>query len=53
MYNLPPLAGHTLVVVVVCVCVLLLVTVLTVGVLRMRTAENAPKLMKKFVKTSK
>jgi hypothetical protein len=41
------------VVVVVCVCVLLLVTVLTVGVLCLRAGENAPKLMKKFAKTSK
>jgi hypothetical protein len=41
------------VVVVVCVCVLLLVTVLMAGVLRLRAAENAPKLMKKFAKTSK
>ncbi len=40
-------------VVVVCVCVLLLVTVLTVGVLRLLAAENAPKLMKKFAKTPK
>ncbi len=42
-------------VVVVCVCVLLLVMVLTVGVMRLRAAENAenaPKLMKKFAKTS-
>jgi hypothetical protein len=44
------------VVVVVCVCVLLLVTVLTVGVLCLRAAENAenaPQLMKKFAKTPK
>jgi hypothetical protein len=41
------------VVVVVCMCVLLLVTVLSVGVVRLRAAENAPKLMKKFAKTSK
>ncbi len=42
-------------VVAVCVCVLLLVTVLTVGVVRLRAAENtenAPKLMIKFAKTS-
>jgi hypothetical protein len=41
---------------VVCVCVLLLVTMLTVGVLRLGAAENAenvPRLMKKFAKTSK
>jgi hypothetical protein len=43
--------GHTLV--VVCVCVLLPVTALRVGVVRLRAAENAPKLMKKFAKTSK
>jgi hypothetical protein len=41
------------VVVVVCVCVLLLLTVLTVGVVCLRAAENDPKLMKKFAKTSK
>jgi hypothetical protein len=41
------------VVVVVCVCVLLLVTVLTVGVLHLRAAENEPKLIKKSAKTSK
>jgi hypothetical protein len=40
---------HTLVV----VCVLLLLAVLTVGVLHLRAAENVPKLMKKFAKTSK
>jgi hypothetical protein len=40
------------VVVVVCVCVLLLLTVLPVGVMPLHAAENAPKLMKKFAKTS-